>query len=215
MAALFSEDLVAYLDRAVPDRPPELQRMEAYARDRNFPIIGPASGHCCYLLTRLAGARRVFEMGSGYGYSTAWFARGVRANGGGEVHHVVWDRELSERARGHLTALGYSDLIRYRVGEAIEALRNAVGPFDIVFMDIDKEGYPAAVPVIESRLRPGGLLIVDNMLWHGQVLDPDDRQRETEAIRETTRMLTNSPDWISSIVPIRDGLLVSMRAAAL
>jgi len=213
MAALFSDDLVAYLDDVVPQRPAELQRMEASARDRNFPIIGPACGQCCYLLTRLAGARRVFEMGSGYGYSTAWFARGVRENGGGEVHHVVWDRELSQQARGHLAALGYTDLVRYHVGEAVEALRNAVGPFDIIFMDIDKEGYPSAVPVIEARLRPGGLLIADNILWHGQVLDSKDRHPETEAIRETTRLFTRSRDWVSTILPVRDGLLVSMRTA--
>lgn len=186
--------------------------MEAYAREHDFPIIGPASGQCCYLLTRLSGARRVFELGSGYGYSTAWFARGVRENGGGDVHHVVWDRDLSEQARRHLSALGYDAIVRYHVGEAVEALRAARGPFDVIFLDIDKTGYPAAIPLIAERLRQGGVLIVDNMLWSGRVLDPGDRSADTAAIREATRMLTASDDWTATLVPIRDGLMVAVRA---
>ena len=106
---LTAAELPSYLDGLVPPRPAELQEMEAWARAHDFPIIGPACGYACYQLARLCGARRVFELGSGYGYSTAWFARAVRENGGGEVHHVVWDQDLSNRARGHLSALGYAD----------------------------------------------------------------------------------------------------------
>lgn len=211
MAQLISDELRAYLDDLVPDRPAELQRMEAYAREHSFPIIGPAAGQCCYVLTRLAGARRIFELGSGYGYSTAWFARAVRENGGGEVHHVVWDAALSSRARTHLAALGYSDLLRYHVGEAVGILRDATGPFDVIFMDVDKTGYPAAIPVIAERLRPGGVLIVDNALWSGRVFDPADRSPDTVAIREATRLLTTGTGWSSTLVPIRDGLMVATR----
>jgi caffeoyl-CoA O-methyltransferase len=210
-APLLSDDLRAYLDGLVPERPAELQRMEAYAREHRFPIIGPAAGQCCYVLTRLTRATRVFELGSGYGYSTAWFARAVRENGGGGVHHVVWDEALSARARTHLNALGYGDIVRYHVGEAVGILRGANGPFDVIFMDIDKHGYPAAVPVIASRLRPGGLLIVDNALWSGAVFDPSDTAADTEAIRDATRLLTAGPGWITTLVPIRDGLLVGVR----
>ena len=120
--------------------------MEAYAREKHFPIIGPATGYQCYQLTRLVGAKRVFELGSGYGYSTAWFARGVQENGGGVVYHVVWDKGLSALARRHLGALGYSDLIRYHVGEAVQALRETEGPFDLIFNDIEKSGYPGFAP---------------------------------------------------------------------
>ncbi|HSC27813.1 MAG TPA: O-methyltransferase [Vicinamibacterales bacterium] len=208
---LFPDQLRTYVDGLVPPRPPELVRMEAHALEHAFPIIGPASGHCCYLLTRLVGARRVFELGSGYGYSTSWFARGVRDNGGGEVHHVVWDADLSARARTHLAALGYDDIVSYHVGEAVEILRGTKGPFDLIFLDIDKAGYPAAIPVIADRLRTGGILIADNMLWSGRVFDPSDRSPETLAIREATRLLTTSVEWLSTIVPIRDGLMVAMR----
>ncbi|MDQ3855971.1 MAG: class I SAM-dependent methyltransferase, partial [Chloroflexota bacterium] len=126
------EQLAEYLDTLVPPRPPEMQAMEEYAQETGFPIVGPASGYLCYQVARMVGARRVFELGSGYGYSTAWFARAVQENGGGQVYHVVWDEELSRRARGHLGALGYGDMVEYRVGEAVEQLRQTEGPFDLI-----------------------------------------------------------------------------------
>ena len=210
MADILAPAISAYLDGLVPERPAELRAMEAYAREHDFPIIGPACGHVCYQIARMIGARRVFELGSGYGYSTAFFARAVKENGGGVVHHAVWDNELSERARRHLAALGVGDIVQYHVGEAVAALRAADGPFDIVFNDIDKKGYPASLPVIEQKLRPGGMLIVDNMLWSGRVLDETDHSEETEGIRTLQKALL-SPPWVTSIVPIRDGLLVALK----
>ena len=208
---LLDPDIAAHLDAQVPPRPPELQKMEAEAARTNFPIIGPAAGHYCYLMTRLIGARSVFEMGSGFGYSTAWFARGVLENGGGRVHHVVWDEELSARARKHLAALGLDQLVEFHVAEAVATLQQAAGPFDLIFNDIDKAGYPAALPVIADRLRPGGLLVVDNLLWHGRVLDDGDRSADTAGVRELTRLVMGDPGWVASIVPIRDGLLVARK----
>lgn len=209
---LLAPQLKAYLDELVPPRPAEMQAMEAYAREVRFPIIGPAAGQFCYLLARMIGARRIFEMGSGYGYSTAWFARAVKENGGGTVFHVVWDEDLSARARRHLQALRLDDVIEYRVGEAVAELGETEGPFDLIFNDIDKHGYPASLPVIAGKLRPGGILIVDNMIWQGRIFDRSDRSETTEGVRQFTRMITTDPTWISSIVPIRDGLLVAYRA---
>ncbi len=185
--------------------------MEAYAREKDFPIVGPASGYLCYLIARTVGARRVFELGSGYGYSTAWFAQAVQENGGGTVHHVVWNEELSQKARAHLSALGYADIVQYRVSEAVQALRETDGPFDLIFNDIDKHAYPAALPVIAQKLRSGGVLIVDNMLWSGRIFDKNDHTESTEGIREFTRRITADAAWIASIVPIRDGLMVAYK----
>ncbi len=207
----YKASLARYLDELVPERPSELQKMEAYAAEHSFPIIGPASGQACYQIARMIQAKRIFELGSGYGYSTAWFARAVRENGGGEVHHVVWDDELSQMAQKHLQALGYSDLITFRVSEAVQALREADGPFDLIFNDIDKPAYPESVSVIEEKLRPGGVLIIDNMVWSGRVWDETEQDEATQAIRHTTEMLTTSPNWISTLLPIRDGLLVAYK----
>jgi predicted O-methyltransferase YrrM len=208
---LLSEKLDRYLESLVPPRAGELVEMEAEAGRSGFPIIGPTCGHFCYLVARLIGARQVFEMGSGYGYSTAWFARAVQENGGGRVVHTVWDAALSQKARAHLTTLGYADIVEYRVAEATAELRGTNGPFDLVFLDVDKEGYPAALDVIEDKLRPGGVLLADNMLLSGSILLDGDRSARTQAVREFTRRIMEGDRWIGSIVPQRDGLLLAYR----
>ena len=201
-----------YLQALVPPRPAELVEMEAHAESIGFPIIGPAAGHLCYQLTRMIGARRVFEMGSGFGYSTAWFARAVRENGGGVVHHVVWDEALSKQAKEHLGRLGYDDLVEYHVAEAVETLRAMAGPpFDLIFNDIDKEGYPESLAVVEEKLRPGGVLIVDNMIWRGRIFQEENHEATTEGVRELTRRIFADPGWISSLAPVRDGLLIAFK----
>jgi caffeoyl-CoA O-methyltransferase len=205
------ERIRSHLDALVPERPAELQAMEAYAQATGFPIIGPAAGAFCYQIARMMGARQVFEMGSGYGYSTAWFARAVRENGGGTVHHVVWDEDLSARARHHLDALDLGDTVEYHVVEAVERLRRMTGPFDLIFNDIDKQAYPESLPVIAAKLRPGGVLIIDNMLWSGRIFDEQDESPATRGVREFTRLITADPGWIVSLVPIRDGLIVALR----
>lgn len=201
-----------YLEQLVPARPAAIAGMEEAAATSGFPIVGPASGQFCYLVARMIGARSVFELGSGFGYSTAWFARAVRENGGGVVHHVVWDQALSMQARSYMDELGLADTVRFTVGEAIAALDAADGTFDLIFNDIDKEAYPRSLEVINRKLRPGGVLIVDNLLWSGRALDETDDTPATRGVRELTRLVFGDSSWIASIVPIRDGLLLAMKA---
>ena len=208
---LVSPQVEAYLHSLVPPRPPELRAMEKEAEEKDFPIIGPVCGHFCYLITRMTGARSVFELGSGYGYSTAWFARAVKENGGGIVHHVVWDEELSHEARRHLAALDLNDVVEYHVAEAVQTLRGFAGQFDLIFNDIDKEDYPASLPVIKEKLRPGGVLIIDNMLWYGRVFDETERSDSTAGVRDFTRLMREDPDWAFTLVPLRDGMIVAMK----
>jgi caffeoyl-CoA O-methyltransferase len=201
----------SHLAALVPERDTEMVRMEEDATRTSFPIVGPVAGHLCYQIARMIGARRVFELGSGFGYSTAWFARAVRENGGGEVYHVVWDEGLSSRARQHLAKLGFDGIVRFHVGEAVDTLRRTQGAFDLIFNDIDKEGYPGSLPVIETRLRRGGVLIVDNALWHGRVFDSTDTSGPTRGVKELTRRLSTDAGWITSLLPVRDGLFVALR----
>ncbi len=168
MSEINYQSVQDYLTSLVPPREPELQKMEEIAEKNDFPIIGPVCGYYCYQLARMINAKSVFELGSGYGYSTAWFAKAVKENGGGVVHHTVWDEDLSKRAQGHLSALGSADIVQFHIAEAVETLRQTQGPFDIIFNDIDKEGYPDSLPVIKEKLRHGGILIIDNMLWSGR-----------------------------------------------
>jgi len=212
MSDPFNYDVIQnYLTSLVPPRPAEMQAMEAYAEKTDFPIIGAAAGYACYQVARMIGAKSVFEMGSGYGYSTAWFARAVQENGGGVVHHVVWDEKLSAMAREHLGKLGYADLIRYTVAEAVETLRQTPGPFDLIFNDIDKEAYPESLPIIKEKLRSGGVLIIDNLLWHARIFDKTDQSKNTVAIHKFTHDITTDPDWIVNLIPVRDGVLVAYK----
>lgn len=205
------DKLQEYLTTLVPPRPPEMQAMEKYAEEKDFPILGPVSGYYCYQLARIINATSVFEMGSGYGYSTAWFAKAVQENGGWVVHHTVWDEELSKMAEEHLSRMGFDGLIHYHVAEAVETLRQTEGPFDIIFNDIDKESYPDSLPVIKEKLRSGGILIIDNMLWHGQTLNPNNHEKSTKAIRRFTHDITTDPDWVVSLAPLRDGMIVAYK----
>lgn len=200
-----------YIASLVPPREPELMEMEAYAEKNDFPIIGPACGYYCYQLARMIQAKSVFELGSGYGYSTAWFAKAVKENGGGVVHHTVWDEELSASARRHLVKLGSADQVQFHISEAVEALQKTDGMFDIIFNDIDKQSYPASLPIIKEKLRSGGLLIIDNMLWSGQIFDKKDNTPATAGVREFTRMITTDTDWIISLAPMRDGMIVAYK----
>jgi predicted O-methyltransferase YrrM len=209
---LLPQKVDLYLESLVPPRVGELARMEAEGNVSGFPIIGPTCGHFCYLVARLTGARQVFEMGSGYGYSTAWFARAVAENGGGRVVHTVWDQDLSRRAQAHLLALGLEAVVEFRVEEAVKSLRNEPGPLDLIFLDIDKEAYPEALQVIESKLRPGGVLLADNMLLSGAALDTRDRSARSNAVRTFTERVMQGDRWIASIVPMRDGLLLAYKA---
>jgi predicted O-methyltransferase YrrM len=211
MAELDYQTVQDYLLTLVPPREAEMVEMERYAEKNDFPIIGPVCGYYCYQLARMINARSVFELGSGYGYSTAWFAKALRENGGGVVHHTVWEEELSKRAAGHLSRLGSADLVQFHVAEAVGALRQTSGPFDIIFNDIDKEAYPASLPVIKDKLRRGGILIIDNMLWHGRLFNRNDASAATEGVRASTKLITADPDWIVSLTPVRDGMIVAFR----
>jgi caffeoyl-CoA O-methyltransferase len=208
---LFDPQVVEYLNQLARHGDPVLTRLEAEAQAERFPIVGPPAGRFCYMVTRMLGARRVFELGSGFGYSTIWFAKAVRDNGGGEVYHTVWDEGLSARARRNVEEAGLSGVVRFHMGEAVAALRETPGPFDVIFNDIDKQGYPGSIPLIKERLRPGGVLIIDNMLWHGAIFDANDHSPMTEGVREVTRLIHTDPDWAPSLVPIRDGLIAACK----
>ncbi|MHC4598017.1 MAG: O-methyltransferase [Planctomycetota bacterium] len=201
----------AYLRGLVPPRPAEIEAMEAEAKEKKFPIIGPACGHLCYQIARMIGARKIFELGSGFGYSTYWFAKAVKENGGGEVHHTVWDEDLSREARTHLEILNLAGFVRFHVREAVEAMEDTDGTFDLIFCDIDKDGYPKAFAASKPKLREGGVMIFDNMLWGGRIFDESENRPSTVGVRDATKAIFEDADFVTTLVPIRDGMTVSWR----
>jgi len=200
----------AYLRTLVPEGDEVRAEMERQAAAQRFPIIGPAVGQLCYTLARAIAARRVFECGSGFGYSTWWFARAVGE--GGRVVHTDGSIGNSTQARSFLARAGLASRVTFEVGDARQILARSEGPFDVVFNDIDKEGYPEVLPLAREKLRVGGLLICDNMLWFGRVLHPPEDD-DTRGIHTMTRLLAEAKDFATTLVPLRDGVSVSLRIA--
>jgi caffeoyl-CoA O-methyltransferase len=185
-----------------------LQKMEDYAQKNDFPIVGPLVGRFLRQMALATGARRIFEMGSGYGYSAIWFAGGLAA--GGKITCTDGSEANKSRALEHFRAAGFADRIEFQVGDARDILKKFDGPFDIIFNDIDKEQYPDAFALAVPRLRKGGFYITDNVLWSGRILDGDNNT-STKGVIEHNRLLFKADNLLSSIIPIRDGLGLAIR----
>ena len=189
---------------------PVLLEMERVAAERNFPIVNRIVGVTLETLARSIGAQRVFELGSGYGYSAYWFARAVGPNG--EVYLTDGDPENEKKALHYLGRAGLVERVRFRVGDAVTSFGEVDGEFDVVYCDIDKEGYPEAWRAARDRVRVGGLYLCDNVLWSGRVVEesPDDT---TKAILEHNAMIASDERYLSVIVPTRDGVMVALRVS--
>ncbi|HEX2066736.1 MAG TPA: O-methyltransferase [Candidatus Thermoplasmatota archaeon] len=190
---------------------PVQQAMEAEGARRGFPIIGPLVGRLCAALAAATGARKVFEMGSGFGYSTLHFARAVGP--GGRVVHTEGDAGLSREAQEWMARAGVRKQVEFRLGDARDLLRADPGPYDIVFIDADKHQYPDCLALARQKVRVGGLILTDNTLWSGKVWDKAARDRDTDGVREYNRMAFSDPSLLSTLVPLRDGVAVSVRVA--
>ncbi len=188
---------------------PVLEEMEELARKKDFPIVGVRVGRLLGILTRATGARRILELGSGFGYSAWWFARSLPP--GGRVICTDYSPENRALALGFLSKAGLADRVEFLLGEALEAARTLAGGFDIVFNDIDKRAYPESVPVAVSLLRPGGLFITDNALWSGTVAESRTRDPSTLAIRRFNELLHGSAELEAVILPVHDGLAVAVK----
>lgn len=192
-----------------------LREMESLADERDFPIVGRLVGVTLELLARAIGARRVLEMGSGYGYSAYWFSRAVGP--GGEVHMTEGDPVNQEKALDYLERAGLADRVQSHVGNALEIIDELSGEFDIVFCDIDKGDYPTAWGKARERIRVGGLYLCDNVLWSGRVAEetPEDDVRPgwTAAIKEHNEAIVADPRYVQTVVPTRDGVMVAIRTS--
>jgi predicted O-methyltransferase YrrM len=189
---------------------PVLLEMEAEGSRRRFPIVGRNVGVTLEVAARSIGARRVMELGSGFGYSAYWFARAVGPDG--EVHCTDGDPANAEAGTSFLARAGLGDRVTYHVGDAVEQLSLLDGPFDVVFCDIDKTGYPDAWRAASERIRLGGLYLCDNTLGYGSGTVFDDGDGP-EAIREHNRLIAEDGRFISTIVPTREGVLVAIRVS--
>jgi caffeoyl-CoA O-methyltransferase len=210
MPEIVNPRIEQYLKRLFDAGDPVQAEMEELARQRDFPIVGPLVGRLLQVLTKMTWARRIFELGSGYGYSALHFARA--AGPGAVVHCTELADENIRLAEQFLTRAGVWDRITYHRQEATAALRETGGTWDIVYNDIDKDGYPAVVDLAHAHLRPGGLFITDNVLWSGRVLEgEDDGSPATRGVKEFTARLLAHKGFLTTINPTRDGVAVALR----
>jgi caffeoyl-CoA O-methyltransferase len=197
-----------YIRNLRPSNDKVLAQMETFARKNNFPIIGPLVGPVLRQLAVVSGAKKILELGSGFGYSAYWFAGGMIK--GGKIICTDNSEENRQKALGYFKKSGYDSLIDFRVGDALEILSSFKGPFDIILNDIDKRDYPRALELAIPRLKRGGLFISDNVLWSGRVIS-ENPDTTTKTILEFNRKLFKSKDLLSSIIPIRDGLALAVK----
>ncbi len=205
---ILQPNIEQHLYDILPQRDQVLQEMEAFGKVRDFPIVGPLVGRLLCQLTLLTKAKRILEMGSGYGYSAYWFARAIKR--GGRVICTEGDPQNKRRALNYFERGEIDDKVEFHVGNALHIIDELKGKFDIIFIDIDKQQYPQAFKKALPRLRKGGLLIADNIIWSGRILEPNP-DNATQGILEFTKLLYTSKQLFTTIIPLRDGVSVSVK----
>lgn len=199
----------SYLRKLTPAGHPVLQEMEQYAAKHDFPIIGPLTGRTLQQLVILIGAKRIFEMGSGYGYSAISMALVMRP--GGTIECTEMDRENIARGRQYAQTARVGKKIIWHDGDALESMRKAKGKYDIILCDVNKEQYPAALEIAWPKLRKGGIMVTDNALWSARVVTEKPPKPATAGILKFNRMVYALPDALCTLLPLRDGLLLAVK----
>jgi caffeoyl-CoA O-methyltransferase len=206
---ILNSNVEKYLESLLPKRDAILTEMERYAKKHDVPIIGPSCGRLLYLLAQISGAKRIFEMGSAIGYSTVWLARA--AGPGAEIYYTDGSAENAKFAGQNFTRAGVSDRIQILIGDALDLLDEIGGPFDLIFIDVDKHQYPKAMQKAVPRLKSGGLLVTDNVLWSGRVTAKAKDVR-TKSIQQFNRLVYSSDELFPVVIPLRDGVAVCRRS---
>ena len=211
MAEILAPAIEKYLSEILPARDSLLAAMEEYARKNSVPIIGPECGRLLYLLTQISGAKRIFEMGSAIGYTAIWFARAAGPHA--EVYFTDGDPKNADIARENFRKAGIAEQVRILTGDAIDLIDTVPGEFDIILIDVFKHQYPEALRKSLPRLKHGGLVITDNVLWSGRVTQTQTPADDnTRGVLEFNKMVYTSKALFSVIVPLRDGVAVCRKS---
>jgi caffeoyl-CoA O-methyltransferase len=193
-----------YFRSLLPGRSRLLQTMEDEARREDIPIVGPLVGELLYIMARAAGATRILELGTATGYSALFLAQACSQTGG-RLTALEWDAALARRATENLEKAGLSPWVDVRCVNALDEMARTRGQVDFVFLDIEKEDYLAMLPHCTRIVRPGGLLLADNVGFA-------DADPFNQAIAE-------SPSWRSASLyaflpehsPEKDGVCMAVR----
>jgi predicted O-methyltransferase YrrM len=204
-----TDALQSYLDGLLPPRDPVLARMEEEANRENIPIVEPHEGMLLYLLVRMAGARRILELGAATGYSGIWLLRGTE---GGTLTTFEVDHRRAERARANFAEAGLGKQALVVEQDAVSGLEKLDERFDVCFIDLlnsfpSEEVTRRVLELCLERLDGGSLLMADNALRQGEVLRP--RNQQARNVARYNELVAKHPRLESMVVPIRDGLSVA------
>lgn len=213
--AIVRHEQAAYLDRLLPANTGLLAEMEAYAEANRVPIADREVARFLEISARATGARRVLEIGMAIGYSVVHLARGMGA--GGLVVTIEPSEEMIARSEDFVGRAGLSESLRIERGYALEVLPKLAGEtFDLVFIDALKEEYAQYLELSLPLLREGGVVVVDNLLWGGQVageIRSDDQTASTQALREFNQIFVRHPQLLAVVLPVGDGLGYGVKVA--
>jgi predicted O-methyltransferase YrrM len=204
-----TEELQAYLDGLVPPRDPVLARIEEEAERENLPIVDTHEGMLLYVLVKLAGAKRILELGTAIGYSGIWLLRGTE---GGSLTTFELDHKRAERARANFSEAGLGKQAMVLEQDAVTGLEKLDSRFDVCFIDLlnsfsSEDVTRKVLDLCLARLQAGALLMADNALRQGEVIRPKNQQARNVA--HYNELVAKNPRLESVVIPIRDGLSVA------
>lgn len=213
-ASILRSGQEAYLERLLPPREPLLSEMEEHARRESVPISDPEVGRLLSILARSLDARRILEIGTAIGYGTLCLARGASA---AQVVTLELDPQRIEQARGYLERAGVADRVEIVPGAALDVLPRLEGPFDLAFVDAVKQEYRRYLDLLLPKLRVGGLVVVDNLLWAGHVAEPpeDEGDEVADSLRAFNGYLMMHPQLQAVVLPVGDGLGIATKTKPL
>ena len=212
--AILRTEQAEYLDSLLPPRDPLRARMEAVAREESISISDPEVGQLLEILARGVRAERILEIGTAIGYGTLCLARGGSA---ARVTTLDRDAATQERAREYLAEGEVLDRVEFLTGEAVDLIPRLQEQFDLVYLDGDKASYRRCLDLSLQKLRVGGLMVVDNLLWGGEVADPPaDGLSESARHVETFNVYFMIHPQLSAVVlPVGDGVGIATKKVPL
>lgn len=200
-----------YLQSLLRERPEPLRRMEKQAEREGIPIIGPTVAPLLTLIASLSHSKQILEIGTAIGYSTIWWALAVRENKG-LVTTLEIDRERADQAEANVHEAGLSNYVKIIRGDAMKNLSELHGPFDLIFIDTAKDLYLRLLDLSIKKLRQGGIIMADNVLWSGLVAE-EAVDEVADLMREFNKRLYSNPQLRPVILPFRDGIAIAEKTS--
>lgn len=188
----------------------ETIRRDTYLHElRPRMLSGNMQGRLLSFISRMIGPKYILEIGTYTGYSALCLAEGLRSDG--KIFTIEKNEELESKTNNYFKKSAWQDQIELLIGDAIDILPGLKYPWDLVFIDADKENYPKYYELIIDHVRPGGFIIADNVLWSGKVYDEKEKDLVTETIRAFNDQVHKDERVENLLLPLRDGILIARK----